>query len=62
MSEQAPPPGRYQHPAAAVIQRHVPQLRAPPSPPKAGRMNTRISGMRTSLIAVFVALPAHVTD
>jgi hypothetical protein len=28
-----------------------PQLPAAPSPPKSGRMHTRISGMRTSLIA-----------
>ena len=33
-----------------------PQLPAAPSPPKAGRMHTRISGLRTSLIAAAVGL------
>jgi lipopolysaccharide assembly protein A len=33
-----------------------PQLPAAPSPPKSRRMHTRISGMRTSLIAAIVGL------
>jgi putative membrane protein len=33
-----------------------PRLPPAPSPPKAGRMRTRISGMRTSLIAGFAVL------
>jgi len=33
-----------------------PQLPATPSPPKSGRMHTRISGMRTSLIAAVAGL------
>jgi uncharacterized integral membrane protein len=56
MTEQPPPQGATTTLPLQSANGTSPQLPATPGPPKAGRMNTRISGMRTSLIAAFVGL------
>jgi len=58
MTEQPPPQGATTTLPPQSANGTSPQLPAAPapSPPKARRMHTRISGMRTSLIAGFVGL------
>jgi len=56
MSEQPPPQGATATLPPQSANGTSPQLPAAPSPPKAGLMHTRISGMRTSLIAAVAGL------
>jgi lipopolysaccharide assembly protein A len=56
MTEQPPPPGATTTLPPQSANGTSPQLPAAPSPPEAARMHTRISGMRTSLIAAAVGL------
>ena len=56
MTEQPPPQGATSTLPPQSANRTSPQLPAAPSPPMAGRMNTRLSGMRASLSAAFVGL------
>jgi putative membrane protein len=56
MTEQPPPQGATTTLPPQSANGTSPQLPAAPSPPKARRMHTRISGMRTSLIAAAVGL------
>jgi putative membrane protein len=56
MSEHPPPQGATTTLPPQSANGTSPQLPPAPSPPKAGRMHTRISGMRTSLIVGFAGL------
>jgi lipopolysaccharide assembly protein A len=56
MTEQPPPPGATTTLPPQSANGTSPQLPAASSPPEAARMHTRISGMRTSLIAAAVGL------
>jgi putative membrane protein len=56
MTEQPPPSGATTTLPPQSANGTSPQLPAAPSPPDTGRMHTRISGMRTGLIAAAAGL------